>query len=127
MCVGDQVKLSDDLLIGLHFHKAHQLDLPNPNAPMPPVSSSPPGPSLQLQDDCKVAFVEGRLHPSSCAPPAASLSLLPHNTGPPLLSAPSGSGQEAKGQRRRRRGRGEGGEGRVGAEEGGASGGERGH
>ncbi|CAI5523029.1 unnamed protein product [Closterium sp. Naga37s-1] len=95
MCVGNQVKLSYDLLIGLHFHK--------------------------LQDDYEVAFVEGCLHPSSCAPPSASLSLLPRITGPSLLPAPSGSGAGGQGAEWEEKGQGGGGEGGVGAEEGGAS------
>ncbi|CAI5484079.1 unnamed protein product [Closterium sp. Yama58-4] len=91
-----RVKLSDDLLRGLQFHK--------------------------LRDDYEVAFVEGRLHPSSCAPPSASLSLLPRITGPPL-PAPSGSGAGGQGADGEEKGQGEGGAGGEGAEEGGASGG----
>ncbi|CAI5990821.1 unnamed protein product [Closterium sp. NIES-64] len=91
-----RVKLSDDLLRGLPFHK--------------------------LRDDYEVAFVEGRLHPSSCAPPSASLSLLPRITGPPL-PAPSGSGAGGQGAEGEEKGQGEGGEGGVGVEGRGAGGG----
>ncbi|CAI5940562.1 unnamed protein product [Closterium sp. NIES-65] len=91
-----RVKLSDDLLRGLPFHK--------------------------LRDDYEVAFVEGRLHPSSCAPPSASLSLLPRITGPPL-PAPSGSGAGGQGAEGEEKGQGEGGEGGVGVEGRGVGGG----
>ncbi|GJP32374.1 hypothetical protein CLOM_g16969 [Closterium sp. NIES-68] len=92
-----KVKLTDDIFRTLHFNK--------------------------LPGDYEVAYVEGRLHPSSTPPPPASLSLLPRITGPPLLPTRSGSGAGGQGGDGGEKVQGGDGEGQAGAEEGGASGG----